>query len=102
MFPSKKLKSTRGVGHAHKFSLRADALRDTHTQCSQALNTQLPLVIAERAAIHLSSSNGFAEFWPEPIKFLVDMLNYARWLRILKNSKTNIPFLLFNLYFSPW
>ena len=33
-------------------------------------------VIAERA-INLLSSNEWAEFWPEPKKFLVDMLNHA-------------------------
>ena len=33
--------------------------------------------IADRA-IHLSSSNG----WPEPTKFLVDMLKLAHWLRM--------------------
>ena len=27
-------------------------------------------------------SNGWAEFCPEPMKFLVDMLNHAHWLRI--------------------
>ena len=28
------------------------------------------------------SSNGWAEFWPEPMKNLVDMPNHAQWLRI--------------------
>ena len=28
------------------------------------------------------SSNGWAEFLPEPMKFLADMLNHAYWLRI--------------------
>ena len=28
------------------------------------------------------SSNGWVEFWPEAMKFLVDMLNHAHWLRI--------------------
>ena len=37
--------------------------------------------IAERA-IHLLSSNGWAELWPEPMKFLVDILNYTHWLGI--------------------
>ena len=44
------------------------------------LNTQLPRIIAE-PTIHPSSSNGWAEFWPEQIKFLVDMLKHAHWLR---------------------
>ena len=35
-------------------------------------NMQLPHIIAERA-IHLLSSNGWAELWPQPIKFLVDI-----------------------------
>ena len=28
------------------------------------------------------SSNGWSEFWAEPMKFLVDMLNHSHWLRI--------------------
>ena len=40
------------------------------------LNTQLPLKIAEHG-IHLSSRNGWAEFWPKPMKFLIDMPNHA-------------------------
>ena len=28
------------------------------------------------------SSYGWVGFWPEPIKFLLDMLNHAHWLRI--------------------
>ena len=47
MFQSKKPKSLRGVRHARKFRLRTDSSRDT--QCSHALNTQLPRVIAKRA-----------------------------------------------------
>ena len=74
MFQSKKPKSSCGVRHARKYRLRTDASRDT--RCSRALNTQLSRVIAERT-IHLSSSNGWAEFWPEPMKFLFDMLNHA-------------------------
>ena len=50
MFQSNKPKSLRGVRHAHKFHLRTDASRDT--QCSRALNTQLPCVIDERAIHH--------------------------------------------------
>ena len=46
MFESKKPKSSRGVRHASKFRLRTNASRKT--QCSRALNTQLPRVIAER------------------------------------------------------
>ena len=38
------------------------------------LNMKLPRVIAERT-IYLSSSNRWAEFWPEPMEFVVDMLN---------------------------
>ena len=58
--------------HRHKFNLSTDASHNT--RCSYALNTQLPRIIAE-CTIHLLSSNGWAEFWPEPMKFLVDMLN---------------------------
>ena len=70
MFQSKKPKSSRGVRHASKFRLRTDGSRDT--RCSHALNTQLP-----DTRYPLRSSNGLAEFWPEPIKFLVDTLNDA-------------------------
>ena len=75
-----KPKSSRGDRHARKLRLRTDAWRDE--RCTHALNTQLPRVIAERV-IHLSSYNWWLEFWPEPMKFLVDMLNHAHWLRIL-------------------
>ena len=74
MFQSRKPNSSRGVRHARKLRLRTDASRGT--RCSRALDTQLLRVIFEHA-IHLSSSNGWAEFWPEPMKFLVDMLNHA-------------------------
>ena len=62
-----------GIRHMRKFHLHTDASRDTW--CASALNMQLP---AERA-IHLMSSNGWAEFWPEPMIFLVDMLNHAHY-----------------------
>ena len=42
-----------------KIRLRTHTFRDT--QCTRALNTQLPHVIAKRA-IHLSFSNGWVEF----------------------------------------
>ena len=77
MFQSKKAESSHGVRHAPKFSLHKDV--SCSTQCTHTLNTQLLCVIAERA-IHISSHNGWAEFWPEPIKFLVDMLNHTHWL----------------------
>ena len=57
-----------------KFCLHADASRDMW--CPHELDTQLPHLIAERT-IHLLFHNGWAEFWPEPIKFLVDMLNHT-------------------------
>ena len=79
MVQSKKPMSSREVRHLCKFHLQTDTSHDT--QGSRALNTQLPHVIAEYA-IHLSSSNGWAEFWPEPMKFLVNMLNHVVWLRI--------------------
>ena len=56
MFQSKKPNSSRGVRHARKFHLRIDASRDT--QCSRALNTQLPRVIAERAIHHVIVMDG--------------------------------------------
>ena len=75
MFQSKKPNSLRGVCHARKFLLRTDASRDT--RCSRALNTQLPRVIAERAIHHVIVINGWAEFWSEPMKPLVNKLNHA-------------------------
>ena len=56
MFQSKKPNSSRGVRHARKIRLRADASRDTRG--SLALNTQLPRVIAERAIHHVIVMNG--------------------------------------------
>ena len=56
MFQSKKPKSLRGVRHACKFRLRADASRDM--RCSRALNTQLPRVIAECAIHHVIVMDG--------------------------------------------
>ena len=50
MFQSKKPKLSRGVRHKRKSRSRTDALHDT--QCSRALNTQLPCIIAERAIHH--------------------------------------------------
>ena len=45
-------------------------------QCKRTLDTQLPRIIAE-CTIHLLSSNGWVEFWPEPMKILVYTLNHA-------------------------
>ena len=73
MFQSKKTNSSRGVHHACKFRLRTDASRDT--QCSCALNAQLPRAIGECDPPRYS--NGWAEFWSEPMKLLVDKLNHA-------------------------
>ena len=56
MFQSKKSNSSRGVRHARKFRLRTDASRDT--QCSCALNMQLPHVIAECAIHHVIVMDG--------------------------------------------
>ena len=56
MFQSKNPNSSRGVRHARKFRLRTDASRDT--QCSRALNIQLPQVIAERAIHHVIVMDG--------------------------------------------
>ena len=73
MFQSKDPNSLRGIRHARKFRLRTDASRDT--RCSRALTTQLHRSIAKRYP--LRSHNGWMEFWAEPMKFLVDMLNHA-------------------------
>ena len=56
MFQSKKPNSLRGVHHARKFHLRTDASRDT--QCSRALNTQLPRVKVQRAIHHVIVMDG--------------------------------------------
>ena len=72
MFQSKKLKSSRGVRHARKFRLPTDG----DTRCLRVLNMQLPSVIAERTIHHVIVMDGWS-FWPEPMKFLVDMLNHA-------------------------
>ena len=48
--------SSRGVRHARKFRLHTDASRNT--QCSCALNTQLPRVITERAIHHVIAMDG--------------------------------------------
>ena len=56
MFHSKKPNSSRGIRHTRKFRLRTNVSRDT--RCSRALNTQLPLVIAERAIQHVIVLDG--------------------------------------------
>ena len=75
MFQSKKPKSSCGTRHARKFHLHTDASHDM--RCSCALNMQLPRVIGERAIHHGLVMDGWTEFWPEAMKFLVDMLNHA-------------------------
>ena len=63
---------------------------------------QLSCIIAERT-IHLSSSNRWAEFWPEPMKCLVDMLNNAHWLRNIDiYNKTTICFTNQYIVLSYW
>ena len=52
-----------------------DESRDT--RCLRPSNTQLLRIIDDARAIHLPSSNGWAEFWPKPMKFYVDILSYA-------------------------
>ena len=79
MFQSKKPKSSRGVRHERKFCLCTDASLDM--QCLRALDMQLPCVIAERAIHYGVVMDGWS-FWPQPIKFLVDMLNCTHWLRM--------------------
>ena len=56
LYQSKKPKSYHGIRHAHKFCLHTDVSCDT--QCSPALNMQLPCVIDEHNS-HLSFSNGW-------------------------------------------
>ena len=76
MFQSKKPNSSRGT---RKFRLRTDASRDT--QCSRTLNTQLPPRNCW-TRYPPRYSNGWVEFWSEPMKLFVDKLNHAHWLRI--------------------
>ena len=73
MFQSRTPKSSPGVHHTRKFCLCIDASRDT--RCSHVLNTQVPKVIAERV-IHILSNNGWMDFLPEPMNFLVNMPNH--------------------------
>ena len=51
MFQSRKPNSSCGLRYTRKFCLRTDVSRDT--QCSRALNMQLPHVIAERTIHHV-------------------------------------------------
>ena len=57
------------VRRARKFRLRD--IRITR----YAVYTRVKYTTTPRA-IHLSSGNGWVEFWPEPMKFLVDILNH--------------------------
>ena len=77
MFQSKKPKSSHGVHLTRKFRLCMDASCDM--QSSHALNTQLPRIIAKRAIHHGVVMNGRRsfQFWSEPMKVLVDILNHA-------------------------
>ena len=70
----KKPKSSHDVLHARKFCMHTDQSHDM--MCTRMLNRQLPHVTVE-CAIHLLSSNGWGELWPEPMTFLVDTLNHA-------------------------
>ena len=57
-------------------------------------------ILSERA-IHLLFSNGWVEVvWQEPMKFLVDMLNHAHWLRIVHNVHLKAPSTFLH-HFSP-
>ena len=69
--------------------LRTDA--SCNTQCSRALNAQLPRTCWMRYP--LQPSNGWAEFRPELIKSL-DMLNHAHWQR-MKNNRLTCNVILF-------
>ena len=93
MFQSKKPNSSRGVRHARKFRLRTDASRNT--LCSLALNTQLPRWTRHPPCY----SNGWVEFWWEPMKLLVDKLNHAHWLRITdQERKKSSAYQYFNVF----
>ena len=48
---------------------------------SHALKMEPPSII-NKCTIHLSSNNGFAEFWPEPMTFLGEMINHAHLLEL--------------------
>ena len=56
MFQSKKPNSSRGVRHARKFQLHTDVSRNT--QCSRAVNMQVPRVKVERAIHHVIVMDG--------------------------------------------
>ena len=84
----KKTNSSRCVRHARKFRLRTDASRDT--RCSRALNTQLPPRNCW-TRYPPRYSNGWAEFWSEPMKLVVDKLNHAHWLRIADVANSKCP-----------
>ena len=52
------------------------------------LTMQISRVIAE-CTFYLSSGDGWAELLPEPIKFLVDILNHAHWLRMVYQCRSS-------------
>ena len=56
--PYEKLNSSCGVHHERKFHLRTDPSCDM--QCSRALDTQLPCVIAEHAIHHVIVMDGWS------------------------------------------
>ena len=41
-----------------------------------------PRQLLNTLSVMVWSGNGWTEIWPKPMKFLVDMLNHAHWLRI--------------------
>ena len=80
MFQSKKPNSSRGVRHVRKFRLRTDVSRDM--LCSRALKyATTPRNCWTRYPPRYS--NGWAEFWSEPMKPLANKPNHAHWLRII-------------------
>ena len=79
MFRSKKPKLLCGDHHTRRFCLCTDA--SCYMRSAHVLNKHLPHVISEWA-IRLLCNNGWEEFWSEPMKFLVDMISHAHWLRI--------------------
>ena len=76
MFQSKKPNLSRGIRHVRKFRLRTRASRNTRVKYATTLRNRWTHYPPRY-------SNGWAEFWSEPIKLLVGKLNHAHWLRII-------------------
>ena len=66
--------SSRNQNHCVTFVMCVDVRTDAlpNMRCTDALNMQLARVSVEHT-IHLLTSDGWAEHWPEAMKFLVNM-----------------------------